>query len=109
MLSRSLVLAILLTGLTALAQDDGPDFDASIPDASVGIGGADQDNQEKNDGTSNTVCAATRDCERGFTCKGGHCSYAGIREATCGGCGGGAAVILFPFLLMFRMRRSSDG
>ena len=105
MLSRSLVLAILLTGPAALAQDDGPDFaDAHIPDASVGIGGAEDNNQEMDEGMSNTSCAATRDCERGFTCKSGRCSYAGFREATCGGCGGGLAVIWFPVVLLWRSR-----
>jgi uncharacterized protein (TIGR03382 family) len=105
MLSRSLVLAILLTGGAGLAQDDGPDFDASLPDASVGIGGADQNNQEMGDGTSNTVCASTRDCERGFACNKGKCTYAGYRVATCQGCSNGAMAAMLPLALLWRSRR----
>ena len=108
MLSRSLVLAILLTGLTALAQDSGLAFDGAIPDGSVGMGGAEQNTQEMGDGMSNTVCAVTRDCERGFTCNKGKCSYAKVRTATDGGCGGGAVAIAFPMVLLWRRRRSRE-
>ncbi len=80
-------------------------FDASIPDASVGIGGAEQNTQETGDGTNNTVCAVTRDCERGFTCNHGKCTYSGYRVAKCeGGCGGTGAVLAFPLLLLWRRR-----
>jgi uncharacterized protein (TIGR03382 family) len=108
MLSRSLVMAFVLTGAHALAQDSGPDFDAALPDASVGLGGADM-SQEGQDGMSNTVCALTRDCERGFTCSNGRCSYVGYRVASCQGCGGGAtAAFAFPLALGWRWRRRKE-
>ena len=108
MLSRSLVSAILLTGLAALAQDNGPDFDADLPDASVGTGGADQNSQEKGDERTNAVCAAARDCEPGFTCNHGKCAYAGYRVATYGGCGGGAIALVLPGMLWWRARRRRE-
>ena len=76
MLSRMLVIGFFFTALVASAQVPPPEFDASIPDASVGVGGA-ETSQEMDDGRTNGVCAQNRDCERGFTCRGGRCAYVG--------------------------------
>ena len=104
MLSRTLVIAMLICGLDALAQTPPSEFDASLPDASTGTGGA-ETSQEMDDGRSNTVCAQSRDCERGFTCNNSRCSYVGYRMATQPGCFGGTAVLILPVLMIWRWRR----
>ncbi len=95
-LRRLLLCALLLTPLVAGADDDGgadasveAPLDASVPDASVGSGGADRDNPEGEDGTGRvaTTCRQSADCERGFTCnERGRCVYIGVRKADGGGC-----------------------
>ena len=102
MLSRTMVFAVLFCALQAQAPDPG--FDASIPDASVGTGGA-ETSQEMEDGKMNTVCAQSQDCERGFTCSSSRCKYVGFRPATQPGCVGGTAVLLLPVMLVLRRRR----
>ena len=105
------LLAGLLIGWAAFAQDGGggSEFDASIPDASVGVGGADNNNQEKGDGTENTSCSNSSDCERGFSCNNNRCHYSGTQVASCQGCGGGAmAALLVPIGLVLRLRRRSQ-
>lgn len=79
-------------------------FDASIPDASVGQMGA-ETSQEMEDGKINTVCAASRDCERGFSCAQGRCKYVGYRIATQPGCTGASALLAFPLMAFWRWRR----
>ncbi len=103
-----LVIAVLTAGLGALAQVPPSEFDASIPDASMGAGGA-ETSQEMQDGQSNTVCAQSRDCERGFTCSNSKCRYVGYRVAQQPGCFGVSAVMLFPLMLAWRWRRRSEG
>jgi hypothetical protein len=94
----------LLVGAAAWAQDGGSSPDASIPDGSVvGIGGAEMNNEESD--TGNGVCALSRDCERGFTCNQGKCTYTGLKLATCEGCGGGALGAMVPLALVWRRRR----
>lgn len=99
-----LLIGFSVTALEAAAQVPPSEFDASIPDASVGVGGA-ETSQEMDDGRSNTVCAQNRDCERGFSCRGGRCAYIGYRLATQQGCGGAAAAATFPLMLFWRWRR----
>lgn len=98
MLSSALVLASVLCG----------QFDASIPDASVDQGGA-ETSQEMDDGRSNTVCAASRDCERGFSCNAGRCRYVGYRVASQPGCTGATAFLAVPPMLFLRWRRRQGG
>ncbi len=107
MLSRTLLLAMLICGLGAWAQVPPSEFDASIPDASTGAGGAEK-SQEMDDGHSNSVCAATRDCERGFTCTNNKCSYVGYRVATQPGCLGASAMLVVPLMLFWRWRRREN-
>jgi uncharacterized protein (TIGR03382 family) len=97
---RLLSILLILSAAHALAQD------ASVPDASVGMGGSEQNNQEMGDGTENTVCSNNSDCERGFSCNTGRCHYSGTKTATCQGCGGGAmAAFIFPAALLLLRRR----
>ena len=99
------MIAVLFIALDSLAQTPPPEFDASIPDASVGVGGA-ETSQEMDDGRANTVCAQSRDCERGFSCTNSRCKYVGYRMASqTPGCGGFAAAALFPGLVLWRWRR----
>ena len=97
-------MAMLLGGLNALAQAPPSEFDASIPDASVGIGGAEM-SQEMEDGKSNTVCSQARDCEHGFTCNKGKCTYVGYRMASQPSCLGASAIAVFPLMVLWGWRR----
>jgi hypothetical protein len=107
---RLLVLTLVLVGASAFGQDAGDTPDGGLPDGSMGMGGADMNSQETGDGTENTVCAANRDCERGFTCTNNKCHYSGIKVASCAGCGGGAsAALLFPVVVALRWRRRKHG
>ena len=82
-MKRWLMTVVLVSG-AALAQQD-----ASIPDASVGMGGADQTSEENDQGGP---CLSTRDCDRTFTCSAGRCVPSPVRSAS--GCGGGALAVL---------------
>jgi hypothetical protein len=112
-----LALTVALCPLAARAQSDGgpPEVDASLPDlegvdasvtdASVGEGGADT-SQEKDDsvGRVTLVCKNSGDCNRGFACKAGRCTYIGYRRADNGGCilGIDAALFAVGFALVVR-------
>ena len=61
--------------------------------------------QEMGDGKANTVCAQSRDCERGFTCTNSKCSYVGYRMATQPGCLGASPSLLLPLMVFWRWRR----
>ena len=93
---RAVVVAVLVSCATALAQDDTPDAN-SIPDASVGQGGAGRDSQEQDDSAART-CLSSADCDQGFVCRGGRCEYQRYRDATFEGCGCHAAA---PAALVF--------
>jgi len=82
------VVAVLLWAGVAFAQGQTPD--ASLPDASVGQSGADQNSEEAD--TNSTPCLSSNDCDGAFTCSNGRCVPAPVRKAT--GCGGGAAGLL---------------
>lgn len=116
-LFRTCLLAVLLglgLGAPALAwaEDGGTDEDggiSSLPDASVGGGGADRDNPEGDDNTGRvaTTCRSTTDCSPRFTCDQGKCRYTGVREATRVGCllGPEGALVLVGLGLVSMWRR----
>jgi hypothetical protein len=98
-MKRALVLLLLMSSPVAFA------LDASIPDASAGMGGADMTSEENE---MRDPCLSSRECERGFTCTNGRCTPAPIRNAS--GCGGtmalGTVPLAFGLLLSSRKRRS---
>ncbi len=63
--------------------------DASLPDASVGQGGADHTSEE-NDPSG--PCLASTECDHGLQCVNGRCVPQGIRDATFS-CSGAAPVV----------------
>jgi hypothetical protein len=86
----------LTLGFPAIAQDAGDDagldsLDASLPDASVGGSSADNGSEDQGDGQPVVNCNFTSDCDRGFVCQSGKCTYSGYRNATNGGCSGAPA------------------
>jgi hypothetical protein len=102
----------LLLPAMALAQSDaGADggLPISLPDASVGEGGADRDNEEGEDGVGrvNTTCRSSRDCSPRFTCQDGTCRYSGVRQAETTGCllGPEAALVLVGLAAVAAPRR----
>jgi MYXO-CTERM domain-containing protein len=109
-----MALLFLGFGVTAFAHaDDGGDAGVSLPapDASVGEGGADRDNEEGEDGVGRVVikCRTSSECSPRFTCTEGRCQYTGIREAERVGCllGPEAAVMLVGVGLLASWRRRS--
>jgi hypothetical protein len=103
----SLALTFALLCAPALGQSEP--LDASIPDASVGEGGADRDNPEGEDGVGRTPtsCRSNTDCERGFACDGNQCTFVGYRKAETSGCQAGVAALFAPLALLalVRLRR----
>jgi len=84
-MKRTLVVLLFLTAAQAFA------LDASIPDASVGMGGPDMTSEENE---MRDPCLSSRDCDRGLSCSNGRCVPTPVRNAS--GCGGGLAVALLP-------------
>jgi hypothetical protein len=100
---RGLLLFVLLAG-AAWAQADLPD--AGLPDAAVGGTGADRQTEEA-DSTVPTPCLSANDCDRGFACTNGTCTYQRYREATYDGCGAeavGGLCVAGALLLLVRRR-----
>lgn len=104
----------LLLPAVSLAQspsDGGADggIPISLPDASLGEGGADRDNEEGEGGVGrvNTFCRSTRDCSPRFTCQDGTCRYTGVRKADTPGCmlGPEAALVLVGLAAVAAPRR----
>lgn len=96
-------LASLACG-AALAQVDTPDA-AGFPDHSVGQGGADHTSPETED--SSSTCTYDTDCEHGFSCRNGRCSFNRVRDATFEGCAaapGGLAAAALALALLRRRR-----
>ncbi len=84
-MTRGLLLLLCLGALPSRAQADLPD--AGLPDASVGGTGAERASEEQDTtSTGSTPCLTERDCDRGFQCLAGKCSYRVYREATFEGC-----------------------
>ena len=114
LLVRVLLLGGLVASAPALAQDAGADggiedLDASLPDASVGGGSADNTNPEQGDGQPVVFCKLNRDCDRGFNCVDGKCTWSGYKDATNGGCSGApelAGLSLGALALRLRRKRS---
>lgn len=79
----------LVLGLTMVTSSGALALDASIPDASAGMGGADMTSEENE---MRDPCLSSRECERGFTCTAGRCVPAPVKNAS--GCGGGLALML---------------
>lgn len=97
---RRLLLVLVVVTAPAFAQTA---FDASIPDGSAGMGGADMTSEEND---MRDPCLSARDCDRGMSCTNGRCVPTPIRNA--GGCGGGIAVSLLPLaagLVLLNRRR----
>jgi hypothetical protein len=95
------VCALLLTcGPTSALAQDLPD--ASLPDASVGQGGANRDVEENDE---RGTCVDSKDCERGFVCEKGWCVPGNIRKAGCGGTGALATALVAVGLVLRRRRR----
>jgi len=91
------------------AEDGGISLPA--PDASVGEGGADRDNEEGEEGVGRVPvkCRSSGECAPRFTCSGGRCQYTGIKEAERVGCllGPEAAVVLVGLGMAAAFRRRS--
>lgn len=77
--------------------------DASLPDASVGHGGADQTSEETDTGASS--CLSDRDCDQGLHCRNGVCVYQRWRDAEYRGCGATALWPAAGVMLAFAERR----
>jgi hypothetical protein len=95
----------ILFGLVLLGAVQALALDASIPDASVGMGGADM-NSEEND--MRDPCLSSRDCDRGLACVNMRCVPAPVKNAA--GCGGGLAAGFLPLaagLVVMARRRSA--
>ncbi len=100
----------VLCAAPALAADGGRDGGDDTPDASAGNGGSQMMTQEGDEEIPNGPCTLTRDCERGFACVSGKCTYVGYRQATtgCSAAGvGGLAIAALLLLTRLNARRSS--
>ena len=109
LLAAAFVLAATAAyGQSADSGDDAGDNDAMIPDATVGMGGADMNSEENNDGMAGSSCMRGGDCAQGFDCVNNVCTYTGVRNATCVGCGPGLPpVVVLLVLLVLRSRRKT--
>ncbi|GMU61837.1 MAG: hypothetical protein AMXMBFR34_36000 [Myxococcaceae bacterium] len=94
----ALALLFALTPAASLGQDLP---DASLPDASVGQGGAERGSEENDPGGP---CLDSRDCEGGFTCQNGRCVPGGIKRTGCGGTAALATVLVGVGLVLSRRR-----
>jgi hypothetical protein len=57
--------------MVSASQAAAQAFDASVPDASVGEGGADRGSEEND--PNGSPCADSRSCDTGFACQQGRC------------------------------------
>ncbi len=95
-LHRKALLLVLCLAPVGFAQDLP---DAGLPDASVGEGGADRDNEENDQGGP---CRSASDCQGAFTCENGRCVPTQVVDASCGVAPGG--LLLWLAALCFRRR-----
>lgn len=102
---RLAVLACLLSAPVLAGPNDTPDAN-DIPDASVGVGGADQSSQETAD--TSKACTRDSDCDRGALCVNQLCSQGTTRNATFLGCAAapGPVVVAAVALALLLRRRS---
>jgi hypothetical protein len=91
------LLVSLLVGAPAVAQELP---DSGLPDASVGMGGADQTNEENDVGGP---CVTTSECDRGFACTDGRCTPTRVKNLGCASVGG--ELVLLAALLWNRRER----
>lgn len=73
--------------------------DAGLPDGSVGMGGADQTNEENDLGGP---CVTSNECDRGFACTNGRCTPTKVKNLGCASAGG--ELLLLAALLWARRR-----
>lgn len=107
--ARALCCLALVVAGGAAAQSDTPDA-SMFPTQSVGQGGADHTSPETEDASS--TCTFDTDCEHGFSCRNGKCSWNRIRDATFEGCAaapGGLAAAALAAALRRRRRRLPAG
>jgi hypothetical protein len=97
---RVLFLLILL-GAVSVAAQDLPD--SGLPDASVGQGGADRDNEE-GDGEG-SLCTDSSTCATRLQCVSGRCVPTRVTNAGCSAGGVGLAVSVLAGALVLRRRR----
>ncbi len=83
-LGLALLLPLAVRAQDAGTRDAGSVYD--VPDASVGSGGADRDNEESEDGRPGGACRSSTECPSRFSCTQGTCRYTGIRQAERVGC-----------------------
>ncbi|MBL8952946.1 MAG: hypothetical protein JNK82_19370 [Myxococcaceae bacterium] len=103
------IAAAVLVSVPAFA-DAGEDAgrDAGVddtPDASAGEGGAQNMTQEGDETMPNGPCSLNRDCERGFACVSGRCTYLGYRQATTGCSAAGASGVVIAALTALALGR----
>ena len=77
------LLLLSLFATAAWAQADLPD--AGLPPAVVDEEGAQRASEESD--TAPVLCLTERDCDHGFACTNGQCTYRRYRDATFDGCG----------------------
>jgi len=83
----------LLVGAPAAAQELP---DSGLPDGSVGMGGADQTNEENDLGGP---CVTSTECDRGFACTNGRCTPTKVKNL---GCTSGGGELLLPPALAWK-------
>lgn len=94
------ILAAGLVATGAVAQH--PDLpDAGLPDASLGETGAERSSEEEDDALD-VPCLSDRDCDQGFTCTNGRCTWQRYREATQLGCASAPGLSLLALALAAR-------
>ena len=96
---RSLLLLLCVVTAPALAQELP---DAGLPDASVGGGGTDM-NQEENDGNDAT-CLSDANCDNGFACVSSRCQPRPVQNL---GCSVGGPMQLVALALVIARRRAA--
>ena len=97
---RRWLLSAWLLSATAWAQ--GADLpDAGLPDASLGGTGAERSSEEEEDALD-TPCLSDRECDQGFACLDGRCTWQRYRDATFVGCGSAPGLSLLALALAAR-------
>jgi hypothetical protein len=96
----------------------GPDAGADAGEPSlprvdggtVDTGGAGQDVPESDDATGRVPrsCRQSIECERGFSCVDGRCTWSGVRSAAGPGCLGASAAFIWMPLAGLLLRRPRE-
>ncbi|MBM4380198.1 MAG: hypothetical protein FJ086_13030 [Deltaproteobacteria bacterium] len=109
----ALALLSQLSLVQAAGDDAGTGADAWLPalppvdGGTVDVGGAGQDVPESDDATGRvpTTCRQSLECERGFSCVDGRCTWTAVRSAAGPGCLGASAAFLWTPLAALLLRR----